>query len=814
MYHSAARAHRHAIPRSLSLSSRGSSHPRPSLLPINPFPVFPLPPATFSTDASTSSHAPNHAPPPPPPIPLKSGQSSHPSVPSSFSAQTQPSRQGGQQGQGTQHPSSVLSEVSPTPTIPSLATSAQPSKPIELRRTKPDLAVQLVKDAAKKSSREQQASIGATAAASTTTTALADAVAASSATATPAVAPVAEKKSLWVRVKEEAVHYWHGTKLLGAEIKISSRLLLKLLRGGGLTRREHKQLLRTVADLVRLVPFIVLLIIPFAELALPFLLRFFPNMLPSTFESKFAEEEKRMKLVKVRLEMAKFLQDTITEVWVTEGTNQGTAVKEFNEFFKKYRGSEQLAPTEEIVRIARKFDESLTLDNLTHNQLISLSRFMSLNAFGSDNFLRYQIRMKLRDIKRDDQMIATEGISALNLDEVRAAASQRGIRTVGISPARLRQELQQWLDLSLNYKIPGTLLLLSRALAYDKPIPVSVNTPEALQAALQSLPEAALVEAETQIAEAAGEKVDYKRRLELIRKQEELIQLELEQVQREKAEHAAAKAREQEAQAAEKAKLLAQAQAGAAAAVKMWEGVPQAEAAAQEQTTAPVPVEIRPVQIPEQQLRALGEALQAMGSPSALDPEREELETLKHERREYEEDIGEIQTMTGGKSAESSTSRYLGKRLERLISKIDQELKHYDKDIGDKLNLLKPDEYGQVTVAQLEEALKVINAHKDNPEIAQIVEFLDQNHDGLVVLKEVIDFARKAEQVGQEKEGESGTYSGQSGLTGDIISAARTILHEEQAQRNTKNGAAQTETESPLPSGTASNSSKDGRTEH
>jgi LETM1 and EF-hand domain-containing protein 1 len=31
-----------------------------------------------------------------------------------------------------------------------------------------------------------------------------------------------KKKSLWVRIKEEASHYWHGSKLLAAETKISS----------------------------------------------------------------------------------------------------------------------------------------------------------------------------------------------------------------------------------------------------------------------------------------------------------------------------------------------------------------------------------------------------------------------------------------------------------------------------------------------------------------------------------------------------------------------------------------------------------------
>lgn len=46
---------------------------------------------------------------------------------------------------------------------------------------------------------------------------------------------------IWTKVKHEASHYWHGTKLLASDIRISSRLLASLLRGKTLTRRERRQ---------------------------------------------------------------------------------------------------------------------------------------------------------------------------------------------------------------------------------------------------------------------------------------------------------------------------------------------------------------------------------------------------------------------------------------------------------------------------------------------------------------------------------------------------------------------------------------------
>ena len=58
----------------------------------------------------------------------------------------------------------------------------------------------------------------------------------------------------------------------------------KSLRGVALTRRERRQLTRTTADLFRMIPMIVILVVPFMELTLPVLLKLFPNMLPSTYE--------------------------------------------------------------------------------------------------------------------------------------------------------------------------------------------------------------------------------------------------------------------------------------------------------------------------------------------------------------------------------------------------------------------------------------------------------------------------------------------------------------------------------------------------
>jgi len=130
--------------------------------------------------------------------------------------------------------------------------------------------------------------------------------------------PKAERRATYSRwwgvVKKEAKHYWLGTKLLGKDVKIASRLVSKVLGGRTLSRRERQQLTRTTADIFRLVPMLVFVVVPFMELLLPVALKLFPNMLPSTFEDKLKKEEDMKRRISARLEVARFLQDTVAEM--------------------------------------------------------------------------------------------------------------------------------------------------------------------------------------------------------------------------------------------------------------------------------------------------------------------------------------------------------------------------------------------------------------------------------------------------------------------------------------------------------------------
>ncbi|CAG8730739.1 5616_t:CDS:10, partial [Dentiscutata erythropus] len=548
---------------------------------------------------------------------------------------------------------------------------------------------------------------------------------------------IVKKKPLFTRVKDELVHYWHGTKLLGLEIKISTKLMYKLLKGQKLTRREYRQLKRTTQDLVRLVPFLVFVIVPFMEFLLPVAIKLFPNMLPSTFEDRYAREEKKRKLVKVRLEMAKFLQETISEA-AASGQNRNEAAKEFAEYFRKIRSTGEQASTEVLLRIAIVFEDELTLDNLSRPQLVSMCRYMNINAFGTDNFLKYQIRNRMTAIEEDDKMIMAEGVDSLTIPELQHACQSRGIRTVGVSPARLRSELQQWLDLHLNHKVPSTLLILSRAFSLSDRSELSQA--EALQATLSSLPDNLINEAELQFSEDKGT-ATYKQKLEVIEEQEELIADEKAQEEKEEAARRAQKEAEEAVKRAQKA---------AEEAAKEATAVPSKQVPSD--TQAPEEEDVR---MTEQQLQELRAALTILSSKSAVLEERETLKLIKEDRAEYK-DIQELKE--AGKRKESSVSSRLGSRLEKMIRRIDKELQQYDSEVGSKLNLIQANESGQISVNDLAEALRIIkHTPGDNEMIKKIVKKLDADGDGLVFLDHIYELCSAGEGLGVlvEKEPES-----------------------------------------------------------
>jgi LETM1 and EF-hand domain-containing protein 1, mitochondrial len=330
-----------------------------------------------------------------------------------------------------------------------------------------------------------------------------------------------------------------------------------------LTRRERKQLLRTVSDLFRLVPFSMFLIIPFMEFALPFALRIFPNMLPSTFQDSLKAEETMKRELQSRIAMAQFFQETMEELAkeqkriaakrreTTDGEGAATedsiakkqeaCAADMLEFLDRARKGEMI-PADVIIQYANFFQDDLTLDNMPRMQLINMCKYMSIAPYGSDSFLRFQLRHRIRQLKDDDQRILWEGIDSLTKMELREACQERGMRSTGLSKEAYKRSLQQWLDLSVNKNVPISLLIMSRTFFLQEEIasPESASSDEAhsvsgLADAISGMDKEVLNEVILQVATADEKKSDLdvrKIQLEVLTQQNEMIKEE--QAEREK----------------------------------------------------------------------------------------------------------------------------------------------------------------------------------------------------------------------------------------------------------------------------------------
>ncbi|KAG8641546.1 hypothetical protein MANES_12G000200v8 [Manihot esculenta] len=256
----------------------------------------------------------------------------------------------------------------------------------------------------------------------------------------------AEKLHHWRdEFKSTMQHYWLGIKLLWADIRISSRLLVKLANGKGLSRRERQQLTRTTADIFRLVPFAVFIIVPFMEFLLPVFLKLFPNMLPSTFQDKMKEQEALKRKLNARMEYAKFLQDTVKEMAKeVQSSRSGETKKtaeDLDEFMNNVRTGARVS-NEEILGFAKLFNDELTLDNVSRPRLVNMCKYMGISPYGTDAYLRYMLRRRLQEIKNDDKMIRAEGMESLSESELRHACRDRGLLGV-LSVEEMRQQEEE-----------------------------------------------------------------------------------------------------------------------------------------------------------------------------------------------------------------------------------------------------------------------------------------------------------------------------------------------------------------------------------
>lgn len=533
---------------------------------------------------------------------------------------------------------------------------------------------------------------------------------------------VAEKKpTIWQKVKAEIIHYYHGFRLLGLDMKVSAKLIWRILKGKELSRREHRLLVKTTGDMFRLIPFSVFIIVPFMEFLLPIAIKIFPGLLPSTFQTATEKEDKLKQALKVKIEMAKFLQQTLDDMSLQSSDHKSERAKEFAEFFYKVRTTGAVASNEEIMKFSKLFENEITLDSLSRPQLIALCRVLDVQTLGTTNFLRFLLRMRLRSLAADDKLIQKEGVDSLTRSELQQACRARAMRAYGLPEAKLREQLSQWLDLSLTKKVPQSLLLLSRALMVPDTIPMS----DKLKATISALPETVVARTKCAIGEKEG-KLDHVANIEIIKMEEQKIEEE-----------------RQEQKDTKKNEV-------------------KPEVTVFTEDSKPDEITATDVKVIEQALDTLGKDKKKMAV------EKEELKELKEEMAEYQEDVQELYQMKAEAKGEadienikvSKGAKRLFNKVNNMIQKMDAvllELEQSEKQVKEKIESLSSEEKKSikaveelVKIDELIAAIKQIQSVPDNHRLKRIAEILgkiDDDRDGAIKIEDVL---KVVELIGKE----------------------------------------------------------------
>lgn len=254
-----------------------------------------------------------------------------------------------------------------------------------------------------------------------------------------------------------------GGSLFKSNICTSFYLVKRVAKGYQLTVRQRKLLIRTSADCMKIIPFSFFVIVPFAELALPLVLRFFPNMMPSTFfEQKFDNPTLARKL-KAKQEVAVFWQQVVAQrtqaILEADDHEHADKAAELQAFQEKLADGIDFPSVQEIVRFGRLFEQEMQLKAMSNDQLLAMSKILGLQPRVLPVHLQLQLRHHITHLQREDRDYFWEGVDSLKKDELIEACKKRAICFHGVTECQMRADLTRWLELSANRKIPLSLLL-------------------------------------------------------------------------------------------------------------------------------------------------------------------------------------------------------------------------------------------------------------------------------------------------------------------------------------------------------------------
>lgn len=233
---------------------------------------------------------------------------------------------------------------------------------------------------------------------------------------------------------------------------------MKRLEGFELNRHDSIKLSNARSDIIKFIPFILLCIIPGTCLLLPIFLIAFPNMLPSSFETKQQRNTKHHRAFVIRSRISSSLINEYEKLIDINIENKEVKELSKEKLIEKYKNVEMM--------------DKVLLQNMNSRQLMIISKYFKMFSYYPQYILRMRLMRKMNFIKKDDKLIMSDGIESMTNIDLEDACEERGMKYEGLNKEEIKTMIKNWVELSVKHTIPVSYLFF----CYLNPIKFSFLT--------------------------------------------------------------------------------------------------------------------------------------------------------------------------------------------------------------------------------------------------------------------------------------------------------------------------------------------------
>jgi len=299
-------------------------------------------------------------------------------------------------------------------------------------------------------------------------------------------------KHIWIEIKKIGT----GMKTLHNDVKYSIKTTkdTEMKEYGSYSFTSRVKIRQTWADVFKFIPFSVFIIIPGADLLIPFYLVIFPNALPSQFQSDAGKSKKLNDLVELQKmsahKLSKMFPQRLSEALKEREIDPDDKIK-ITELRRKFKEKDFL--TTDLLDYRKIFKVYINFQYTSTKALMAICNMMSLQPITGlntiNNILKVfrvkipidhpavewmtrrilfrEFSLYMKKLRRDDSYLQFEEIEDLDEPTLNRLCFERGLPISILTRNQKLRELKKWRALSTLRNVPDSLLVYLRVMKFD-----------------------------------------------------------------------------------------------------------------------------------------------------------------------------------------------------------------------------------------------------------------------------------------------------------------------------------------------------------